>query len=218
MTRAAPAPTAPRPYGKVRAFCALALAVTALAAVGLWLKWAWEGDSFPVADPAVTADRLDGRAGEVYDALGLPDAHLDREWPGSGVEAEEDCYWTSGLSHLGDQLSDSPPHVKGVVTVRTEWALKGITAEAGQSALRRARTRLERQGWDATTSTAAGKVVSLEATPPGGGATVHVRTYPRGRLEVFATAGCTRLPEGVTTDTLGRVDLPPQRLPGRLRG
>lgn len=39
---------------------------------GVRVIGAWEGDPFPVADPAA-AERLDDRTPAVYDVLGVPD-------------------------------------------------------------------------------------------------------------------------------------------------
>ncbi|MGW0881711.1 hypothetical protein [Streptomyces sp. NPDC002671] len=199
------------------------LAVTGAAAVSLWLgrqAWLlWTGEPFPVADPAATAQQLDESTQETYDALGLPEARLDTEWSGTGRAAEEgECYYR-GLSHFGDQISDAaPPSVPGVVVVRTEWALKGVTAQAGQAALRRARGTLEERGWHVTTYKTLGGDIDLAATPPEGGATVRLAADPGDRLEVSARSECTRVPKGTPIDDAGEVPLPPQQLPLRLRG
>ncbi|AOR32459.1 hypothetical protein BFF78_16540 [Streptomyces fodineus] len=202
------------------AVVAVALAGTAVLGVGLarFGLRIWEGTPFPVADPAVTAQRLDQRTVQAYDALDLPQAKLDTEWTGGGRTAQAYGCEYRGLSHLGDQLSDSPPNVPGVVTVSTEWALKGVTEDAGQAALRRARAALRRQGWRVTTYTSRNHSISLEATPPHSDARVGLDTYPGGRLALSASAGCLRYPKGTPVDESGDVPLPPQRLPGRLRG
>ncbi|MFF3915196.1 hypothetical protein ACFYZB_17165 [Streptomyces sp. NPDC001852] len=198
---------------------AVTLAGTAVLSVGLVRigQRVWEGTPFPVADPAVTAQRLDRHTWQAYDALDLPQATLDTEW-GGGREAEAYGCEYRGLSHLGDELSDSPPNVPGVVSVSTEWALKGVTEDAGQAALRRARGALRRQGWRVTTYTSLDHSISLSATPPHSDATVRLDTYPRGRLAVSASAGCVRCPKGTPVDATGDVTLPPQQLPVGLRG
>ncbi|WP_225837096.1 hypothetical protein [Streptomyces sp. NK08204] len=200
----------------------VALALAGATAVSVWLgqqAWSlWEGTPFPVTDPAATAQRLDEDTQQAYDALGLPDARLDTEWSDSGRTAEEGSCSYRGLNHLEDQLSDSPPSVPGVVVVRTVWALKGVPAQTGQAALRRARSALRRKGWHVTTYTAADKDIDLSATPPDGGATVRLVTYPRDRLEVSASADCARVPQGTAVDETGEVPLPPQQLPWQLSG
>ncbi|MFF5535036.1 hypothetical protein ACFY71_21550 [Streptomyces cinerochromogenes] len=178
---------------------AVLLTVSGTVVVALFLGWRTglfvEGSSYPVADPAGTARRLDQRTQEVRDALGLPHAELDTDWPGAGRKVEEDCPYT-GLSHFFDQLHDTPPTMPGVVVVSTEWALKGVTAEAGQSALRRARATLAERGWRITTDTSVDRSITLTATPPDGGATLHIATYPYDRLAVSAASECVRASQG----------------------
>ncbi|MFB7594136.1 hypothetical protein [Streptomyces sp. NPDC056160] len=217
----------PRPTGlghkgrrgrRLRATFSAALIVAAALSLGAGVtarQW-WDGESYPVADPSVTADRLDARTREVYAALGLPEAALDDQWLRQGRRTGADCPYT-GLSHLADQLKDTPVSVPGVITVSSEWALKDVTHRAGQAALRRARTELRRQDWKVTASTAVNGDVSLLATPPGSDASVYVRTYPHDRLAVSASSGCARVPEGRSVGERGALDLPPQRLPDGLR-
>ncbi|WP_158690360.1 hypothetical protein [Streptomyces sp. PsTaAH-124] len=212
----------PRPAGSRRIRVTVAVGLTALATVlslgaGLTARQWWDGDAYPVADPAVTADRLDARAQEVYAALALPDAELD-DAPTSSPRrrAESDCPYT-GLSHLADQFSDTPPNMPGVVTVSSRWTLKNVPGSAGQSALRRAATELRRQGWDVTENATADQRTTLRTVPPGGGATLYARALPGGRLAVSAAAECARYPENTPTGADGNPELPPQRLPDGLR-
>lgn len=127
-----------------------------------------------------------------------------------------DCPYT-GLSHLADRFSDTPPNMPGVVTVSTRWTLKNVPDPAGQSALRRAGAELRRQGWDVTENATADRRTTLRTVPPGGGATLYARARPGGRLAVSAAAECARCPENTPAGPDGNPELPPQRLPDGLR-
>ncbi|MFF1485529.1 hypothetical protein ACIGZH_18210 [Streptomyces sp. NPDC058319] len=217
-----PRAAGPRPAGSRRTRVTVTVGLTALATVlslgaGLTARQWWDGDAYPVADPAVTAARLDARAQEVYAALALPDAELDDQPTSSPRhQAETDCPYT-GLSHLADQFNDAPPNMPGVVTVSSRWTLKNVPDSAGQSALRRAAAELRRQGWDITENATADQRTTLRAVPPGGGATLYARALPGDRLAVSAAAKCARYPENTPIGADGNPELPPQRLPDGLR-
>ncbi|MFD7371186.1 hypothetical protein [Streptomyces mirabilis] len=72
-----------------RAINVLAAALAAVVACGgaVWVAQGLdrflEGDPYSVADPAATAQRLDGHTQHVYDALRLFDAELADNWPGA---------------------------------------------------------------------------------------------------------------------------------------
>ena len=207
----------PGPHRKILLTSAAVLALTAAAIGAAWLGRFWNGDPYPIADPAVTSQRLDGVTEEVYEALGLPQAELDPDWPGNGLEADgEGCYYT-GLKDLFKELSDSPPSVPGVVSVSSEWVLKGVASDQAKAALRRARKELERRGWKVTSYETSHHVIRLGIEPPETGDAVWVEAYPRDRLEIAAHSECSRYPSGTPVNDLDEPDLPAQQAPTRLR-
>ncbi|MGP4086058.1 hypothetical protein [Streptomyces sp. KR55] len=176
-----------------------------------------EGEPYPVADPAVTASRLDDHTQAVYDALDLPDAELDTDWPGNGSEADGyGCYYR-GLSHLSEQLSDSPPSVPGVVNVKNKWALKRVSHTQAVSALQRARKEPTRRGWEVTAYENSRHWLRLSLKPSDTDDAVSIVAYPRDRLQVTAYADCARYPQGTPLNDLDQPDLPPQVAPVQLR-
>ncbi|MGW1759774.1 hypothetical protein [Streptomyces mirabilis] len=176
-----------------------------------------EGDPYPVADPAATAQRLDSHTQHVYDALRLFDAELADNWPGGGVEADgSGCYYR-GFSNLSKQLSDSPPSVPGVVDVDSEWALKEVSPTQAKAALRRAKGELVRQGWKVTSYEERKFRNELSVRPPGTDDTVSVEAYPGDRLMVRAYAECARYPSGTPMGAYGDPELPSQQAPLQLR-
>ncbi|WP_327315566.1 hypothetical protein [Streptomyces sp. NBC_01235] len=183
---------------------------------------AWDGEPYPVADPAATATRLDGLTQTVYEALALPGAALDPDWRGTLKAEEYGCHYR-GLSHWEEQLSDSPPSVPGVVNVSAEWTLTGVSEERATAAMRRARTELTRQGWQGTDhENAAGRLITLQLEPADTYETpvpvsVWVTALPGDRLEVSAYAECARYPEGTPLDAVDRPSLPHQLAPAPLR-
>ncbi|MFG2777563.1 hypothetical protein ACGFY7_06820 [Streptomyces prunicolor] len=200
------------------AVLALAGAVVGTVGVARWSERLWEGDPYPVADPAATAQRLDGHTQAVYDVLGLPHAQLDPDWPGGGSEADGyGCYYR-GLKHWSEQLSDSPPSPPHVVDVSNEWALKGVSRDQAVSALRRVRKALTRQGWKVTAYENSRAWLRLALTLPDTDDTVSIQTYPRDRLQVSAYADCARYPSGTPVDDLDEPELPAQGAPAQLRG
>lgn len=196
----------------------LALAGTVVGMVGFARSFErlWEGDPYPVANPAATAQRLDGHTQAVYDALGLPHAQLDPDWPGGGSEVDG-CYYR-GLKHWSEQLSDSPPSLPHVVGVSNEWALKRVSRDQAVSALRRVRKELTRQGWKVTAYENSRAWLSLTLTLPDTDDTVSIQTYPRDRLQVSAYADCARYPSGTPVNDLHEPELPAQGAPVQLRG
>lgn len=178
----------------------------------------WAGEPYPVADPVTTASRLDGYTQTTYDALDLPNAELDTDWPGAGAEARGDSCHYRGLRHLDKQISDSPPGMPGVVSVHTEWALKGVPEVEALSAMRRAREELTRRGWRVTDSMNKPYWHYLVLKPSGSDDEVRIWTYPHGRLEVAAYSDCARYPTGTRLDPLDAPVLPQQVAPTQLRG
>ncbi|MFC9628246.1 hypothetical protein ACFTY8_02950 [Streptomyces mirabilis] len=149
-----------RPLGpprKILLATAAALAMAVRAAGAVWLARGagrlWNGDPYPVADPAVTSQRLDGLTQQVYDTPDVPQATLDPKWPGGGQETDgSGCYHT-GLKDLTKQVSDSPPSVPGVVAVSSEWGLKATSGTSCTRAARApARLRHRLISWDSSTS------------------------------------------------------------------
>ncbi|MFF4657504.1 hypothetical protein [Streptomyces sp. NPDC001381] len=206
--------------GRRRKILVASAAVLAVAgAVGLarCAERLWEGDPYPVEDPSVTALRLDGHTQSVYDALALPDAELDPDWPGEGQQADSSCTYR-GLKHFPGQLNDTPPSMPGVVSVSSEWALKGVPSGQAMTALRRARKQLTERGWKVTTYESVNHAIQLRLQPPDSDDTVWVATYPRGRLEVAAYAECARYPSGTPMNDGGEPDLPAPGAPAQLRG
>ncbi|MFF4038691.1 hypothetical protein [Streptomyces sp. NPDC001816] len=178
----------------------------------------WNGEPYPVADPATTATRLDGYTQAVYDALDLPNAELDTDRPGRGMEADGYGCSYSGLSHLSEQLSDSPPIPPGVVNVSDEWALKGVSRAQAVSALQRARKQLTRRGWEVTGYENSRIRLWLALKPSDSDDGVWIEAYPANRLEVAArTADCARYPSGTPLNSLDEPAMPPQVAPVQLR-
>ncbi|MFC5664940.1 hypothetical protein ACFP3U_18360 [Kitasatospora misakiensis] len=185
-----------------------ALVFSAVKAVDLW-----RGDPFPVADPVAVAQRLDAQTQAIYDALELPEAQLDPQWPGEGIEATIYNCHPRGLRNLNDVLSDSPPHEPGTADVHESWALAGVTPAAAVEAIGRARRTLAAAGWQVVSYRDDGVgEVALRLRPPATDDKVAVKagvwTYPSGRLEVFAGAECLRYPDGTAVDDEGKPDVP----------
>ncbi|MFE4819549.1 hypothetical protein ACFRFU_24590 [Streptomyces sp. NPDC056704] len=210
------------PHRKILLVMAAALAMTVTAAGGVRLARGagrlWNGASYPVADPAVTAQRLDGLTQQVYDALDVRQATLDPKWPGGGQGVDgSGCYYT-GLKDLTKQVSDSPPSVPGVVAVSSEWGLKGVTPSQAVSALRRARKELTRRGWKLTRYEISDHWTVLSVQPPGTDDIVQVEAFPYDRLGVVAYSECARYPSGTPMTEWGDPQLPAQQAPAPLRG
>lgn len=198
---------------------ASAAVLAAAGAVGLarWAERLWEGDPYLVEDPSATALRLDGHTQSVYDALGLPDAELDPDWPGGGQEAHSSCSYR-GLKHFSKQLQDTPPNMPGVVNVSSEWALKGVSSGQAMTALRRARKQLREHGWKVTTYESVNHAIHLRMQPPGTDDMVWAETHPRDRLGVAAHSECARYPSGTPVNEWDEPELPAQGAPAQLRG
>ncbi|MFK0022523.1 hypothetical protein [Streptomyces sp. NPDC090798] len=213
--------------GRRKAISVLAAVLASVVACGgvVWLAQGvapgldrfLEGDPYPVADPAATAQRLDGHTQRVYDALRLFDVELVDNWPGGGVEADGSSCYYRGFSNLSKQLSDSPPSVPGVVDVDSEWALKGVSPAQAKAALRHAKGELVRQGWKVTSYEESKFWNELSMRPPGTDDTVSVEAYPGDRLGVRAYAECARYPSGTPMGAYGDPELPSQQAPLQLR-
>lgn len=201
----------------------LALALTASAAgvvvAGRWLNRAWNGTPFPVADPAATAQRLDGHTQDVYDALGLQRAELDDRWPGGGVSADpynSDCL-PRGLRNFGSGLSDSPTPEPRTTAVYENWALKGVSRQHAVEALGHARKALTARGWRVTSYENSRYDLRLSLTPRGTSDTVSITAYPAHRLQVAAGAPCARYPSKTPLDTGEQPEVPQAQSPRQLR-
>ncbi|GAA0431685.1 hypothetical protein [Streptomyces luteireticuli] len=197
-------------------------AAALIAGVAVFARWAksmWEGDPYPAARPAATAERLDGHTQSVYDALGLPRARLDDDRPGRGMEAGGSACPRQGLRHLPENLRDTPPAEPGVVDVREEWALKGVPRAEAEPALERVRHHLTRQGWKVIRfdDSTPGHELWLHLKHPRTGDTIRVATNSEDRLSVSAYAECARYPSDTERDYYGALRLPPQQAPAQLR-
>ncbi|TYC70529.1 hypothetical protein [Streptomyces sp. CB01881] len=199
------------------------IAVGAVFLAGVKVIGAWTGTPFPSADPAATARRLDAQTQEVYDALALPGAALNPQWPGGGTEANiYDCH-PRGLAHFVDNLADTQPREPGTAVISTEWALAGVTRPQALDALRRAKQALVGKGWTVTSHDEAVEDVTLRLAPPrdgdGVGHRVVVSLYPNGNLSVAAISECVRYPAGTRVTQEGApYDLPDPVAPAQLRG
>ncbi|MFI2369357.1 hypothetical protein [Streptomyces sp. NPDC018833] len=205
------------PHRKILVASSAVLVVAVAVGLAQWAERLWEGDPYPVEDPSATALRLDGHTQSLYDALGLPDAELDPDWPGGGQEASSSCNYR-GLKHFSKQLNDTPPSMPGVVKVSSEWALKGVSWGQAQTALRRAREQLTEHGWKVTTYESVNHAIQLRTQPPGTDDTVWVEAYPRDRLGVVAYSECARYPSGTPMNGWNEPELPAQGAPTQLRG
>ncbi|MFB7470033.1 hypothetical protein [Kitasatospora sp. NPDC056184] len=173
----------------------------------------WRGETFPVADPVAVAQRLDAQTQTIYDALQLPQARLDPDWPGGGIEATIDNCHPRGLGNLSSVLSDSPPNEPGTAAVNESWALEGVPATVAAEAMARAERTLTAAGWKAVSYAGAeAGDASLKLTPPAADDGVVVRAgvvaFPSGALEVYATTECLRYPDGTEADREGRPYVP----------
>lgn len=199
----------------VRTLAAVGLALGAVT-VAWWFRQLWEGDPYPVADPAATARQLDQRTQAVYDALDLPQAQLATDWPG-GLKASGGACPYRGLRHWREQLSDSPPSEPRVVSVRGEWVLTGVSRTQAESALERVRRVMTRQGWNVTTYERSLQRLQLGLTPPGAANSIAVEAYDGDRLQVVAYAECARYPSGTPLGGAEEPLLPAQGAPAQLR-
>ncbi|OIJ86504.1 hypothetical protein BIV25_40735 [Streptomyces sp. MUSC 14] len=181
----------------------------------------WTGEPYPVADPVATATREDGYTQAVYDALDLPDAELD-DPQADGPEADGSNCQYRGLSHLDEELSDSPGNPPGVVGVSDGWMLRGVSRAQAVSSMQRAGAELTRRGWKVAGFENSRSWLRLVLRPAGGEGTVpttvSVEAYPGGRLQVAAYAECARYPSGTRMDERGDPIMPSQVAPVRLRG
>ncbi|MER7708652.1 hypothetical protein ABTX81_37955 [Kitasatospora sp. NPDC097605] len=199
-----------RKWKAARLSAAGVLLVGVVFLTGLKAVELWQGEPFPVADPVTVAQRLDGQTQTIYDALQLPSARLDPDWPGSGIEATVQSCYARGL---GEALNDSPPPEPGTAAVHESWALEGVPAAEAVEAMARARRTLTAAGWEITSSSESpAEDADLYLRPPATGDGVTVRTgvrfYPSGVLEVFAISECLRYPGSTTVDSEGKPHVP----------
>ncbi|MFD0415583.1 hypothetical protein [Streptomyces sp. NPDC127108] len=196
----------------------IAAALAGLVGLARWFEGVWEGEPYPVADPAATSRHLDERSQAVYDALALPDARLDTKR--SGPRAYTDAYTCDrrGLRTLSDALDPSPPSEPHVVSVTYDWTLRDVPRARAVTALAHARRELTRQGWKVAEHQNDRYGLELSMRPPRDGTSVAITAYPGGRLEVSAYAGCARYPEGTPMDIDGEPELAAMRAPVQLRG
>jgi hypothetical protein len=209
------------PHRKILLATAAALAMAVTAAGGVWLARGAgrlrNGDPYPVADPAVTSQRLDGLTQQVYDTLDVPQATLDPKWPGGGQEADGSrCYYT-GLKDLTKQVSDSPPSVPGVVAVSSDGTEGCHPVSGGVSAATGA------EGIDAAWMEShqvrdQRPLDRTERAAPGTDDVVQVEAFPHDRLGVVAYSECARYPSGTPMTEWGDPELPAQQAPAPLRG
>ncbi|GHF86867.1 hypothetical protein GCM10018790_75460 [Kitasatospora xanthocidica] len=162
---------------------------------GVRVTGAWEGDPFPAADPAATAEHLNDRTLAVYDALGLPDGLPLDLGHSRGVEANtSDCH-RRGLTHFVDSLEDNPPHEPRTAAISAGFTLTGLTHEQASEAMDRARRSLTGQGWTVGFRDFH-EDIQLKLTPPTTGPggvpdKVFVDYYDRsGFFTIDASAEC----------------------------
>lgn len=203
---------------KILLLSAAGLALTASVGFVRWFGPAWQGTPYPLADPAVTARRLDGHTQSVYDALGLPRAELDAAGSRRGMETGVTLCYPRGLRHLNEQLADSPPAEPQVVNVSDEWLLRGVSRTQAGPALERARDGLTRQGWKVIAYQNSGDDLRLDLTPPGTDDTVSVTAYPGNRLQVGARSKRARYASDTPLNDRREPRLPAQQAPTQLRG
>ncbi|MFD9484979.1 hypothetical protein ACFWBX_13440 [Streptomyces sp. NPDC059991] len=177
----------------------------------------WDGEPYPVADPAATARRLDHDTQVAYEALRLPDARLDPESPGAGMESSGSGCGLRGLRHLVDNISDTPPSEPYVVSVSDHWGLQGVPRERALPALERVRAALTHSGWSVVSFENSRYGLALRLRHPAGGDTIHVESYPGGRLAVYAFSECARYPHRDGADTWDDPPLPEPVAPAQLR-
>lgn len=185
--------------------------------VGLWFEGVWEGDPYPVADPAATSRRLDERTQRVYDALALPDARLDTERSAARAEAEGYGCYRRGMRHWSDAFAGSPPSEPHVVNVSYDWTLRGVPRARAATAVEHAKKELTREGWKVAAHDDDRFGLRLKVVAPGGGLSVSVTSYPSGRLEIAGYADCARYPSGTNLDEYGVPELAEMRAPVQLR-
>ncbi|MFB7616308.1 hypothetical protein [Kitasatospora sp. NPDC056181] len=194
------------------------IAVGAVFLAGVKVIGVWTGTPFPSADPAATARRLDAQTQEVYDALALPGAGLERNL-GRGIHADVyDCH-PRGLAGFTDSPSPEP----GTALIRAEWALTGVARPQALDALQRAKQSLVGKGWTVTSHDEGVKDATLRLEPPRGadgvGHRVVVGLHPDGSLSVAAASECFRYPAGTRVNQEGApYDLPDPVAPAQLRG
>ncbi|MFJ9846788.1 hypothetical protein ACIRYZ_41430 [Kitasatospora sp. NPDC101155] len=200
------------------------LALSATVVLGaVALGRAVEGEPYPVADPAATAEHLNGRVLAAYDALSLPEAPVLNPELSLGVKADVYRCHGRGLGSFLDNLSDSPPSEPRTAAIGAGFTVTGLTHPQAVEAALRARRTLTGQGW---------KVVSYEEfdglrlnlKPPNVGpgsvsGTVLVAYHDgSGFLEVSAFAECVRYPSDTPVDFEGKPEhLPALALPAQIR-
>ncbi|WBP90606.1 hypothetical protein [Kitasatospora cathayae] len=211
----------PRRKAAVLSTAAVLSAAVLLGAVGLGR--AWEGDPFPVADPAATARHLNDRAVTAYDALALPQAPVLEPDVGTGIEARPSNCRRRGLAHFGGDLSDSPPLEPRTAVIAARFTLRGVTHQQAAEGVQRARQALTEQGWTVG-SYQEFDGFRLQLNPPDtapGSASYAIGisyTDSTDRLAVGASSECIRYPGGTSTDDDGRpADLPSLSLPAQVR-
>ncbi|GHF72874.1 hypothetical protein GCM10018790_58460 [Kitasatospora xanthocidica] len=172
----------------------------------------WAGELYPTADPAATAEQLNGRVLAVYAALGLPQTVVRDPQDSGGTEADVYGCHRRGLAHAVDGLDSSAPPEPRTAAIRSRLAVKGLTDPQGEAALDRAGRTLAGLGWTVTSSREFGApVLALKPPAPSSGVLGGVSvSYTSGYLRISAGAECARYPGGTAVDWEGK----PQGLPG----
>jgi hypothetical protein len=208
-----------------RAARALAVFVVAGAVVfgGVKVTGAWEGEPFPVADPAGTAEHLNDHTMAVYDALGVPDGLVLDLGDSLGVKADiYDCH-RRGLAHVLDDLEDTAPHEPRTAAISAGFTLTGLTHPQAAEAMERARRALIGQGWTVSSRERPDNI-QLKLTPPNTGPggvsdNVFADFYdPSGFLTIEAHAECARYLDETPVDIEGKPEhLAYLSVPARVR-
>ncbi|MEV7601886.1 hypothetical protein AB0O91_31430 [Kitasatospora sp. NPDC089797] len=195
-------------------------------AAGAWAG-VWDGEPYPVADPAVVAGHLDARTQSVYDALALPSGVTLASAPGAadGIRAwVYDVCRPRGLAHALERMSDRGADQPRTAVLGARFTLAGVTEDEWTQALGRARPALAAQGWAVGAAEDSGRGARWTPTPsatgPGALAeSVAVAFDPvGGTLTVAATAECASYPDSTPVTWEGApADLPTATAPKQLR-
>ncbi|MFH8387740.1 hypothetical protein ACH4E7_43850 [Kitasatospora sp. NPDC018058] len=96
---------------------------------GVKVTGAWEGDPFPVADPAATAEHLSEQTMAVYDALGVLDGLVLDLRDGLGVKAGiyDRLPWTGARPRPRQSGGGTAPYEPRTTAISAGFTLTGLT-------------------------------------------------------------------------------------------
>ncbi|MFJ8470981.1 hypothetical protein [Kitasatospora sp. NPDC094011] len=186
----------------------------------------WDGEPYPVADPAAVAAHLDARTQSVYDALALPPGVTLAAEPGADDGITARIYGVCrprGLAHALENLNDGGADQPRTAVLGARFTLAGVGADQWTEALGRVRRTLAGQGWTVDAVDDSGRGPRLTLTPPatGPGAlaeTASVSFDPVDHiLVVAARTECASYPDSTPADVLGMpIGLPTATAPKQL--